>query len=242
MTQPVGGAVTTVLEALLALQDQDEVIDRLQERVDALAPRLAALDTARDGAVRALDETRTLVEGEERRQRDLEGRIADHRQRQDRNLAHLDAVKRLREATAAMAQVEAGRKVLTEEETELRALVVRVADGHTSIKRQEQALVDLDAAQEEARAAIAGERGSLDGELAAASTARRVIADKVEGSLLQKYDRIRRRRRSQAVFPLNGSACSCCDTAVPVQRRKMMATTGAIEVCEACGVLLYASV
>ena len=43
------------------------------------------------------------------------------------------------------------------------------------------------------------------------------------------------------LYALDNGACSCCDTAVPVQRRSMMATTGIIEVCEACGVLLYAS-
>lgn len=234
--------MTTLLDTLLALQEQDDVVDGLQARIDALAPRLASLDAARDGALRTLEETRVLVEVDERRQRDLEGRISDHRQKQDRNLTHLDAVKRMREATAAMQQVETGRKVLMEEESELRGLVARVGDGHGSIKRQEKNLGDLSAAQAEARDTIGAERAELDAELASAKSARSGIAAIVDVTLLQKYERIRRRRRAQAVFALNGSACSCCDTAVPVQRRKMMAGTGAIEVCEACGVLLFASV
>ena len=36
-------------------------------------------------------------------------------------------------------------------------------------------------------------------------------------------------------------ACGNCDTSLPVQRRHEMARTGAIEMCEACGVLLYAA-
>ena len=234
--------MTTVLEKLLVLQQQDDVVDGLIARVEALAPRLASLDTARHNAVRLLDETRTLVDGDERRQRELEGRISDHRQRHERNLAHLDAVKRMREATAAMAQVEAGRKVLLEEESELRGLVVRIADGHGAIKRQEKGLEELDDQQADARAGIAVERDQLTEELQVARAGRAEIATGIEYALLHKYERIRSRRRAQAVFALNGGACSSCDTAVPVQRRKMMATTGAIEVCEACGVLLYASI
>lgn len=232
--------MTNVLEALLALQQQDNVVDEITSRVEAILPRLRALDAARDQAQRTLDEGRALVEGDERRQREIEGRLSEHRQRHERNQAHLDSVKRLREATAAMLQVEAGRKLLLEEENELRALVGRVADGHGFIKRQEEALAGLDREQAAAREAVTAERGALEAELTAARQARTVLAARVEGGVLRKYERIRTRRRAQAVFALNGGACGNCDTAVPIQRRRMMSSTGAIEVCEGCGVLLYA--
>jgi predicted nucleic acid-binding Zn-ribbon protein len=233
--------VNTLLDALLALQAQDDVVDALRARLDALTPRLAELDQVRQRAIKSIEETRAGVDADERRQRELEGRIADHRQRHERNVAHLDAVKRMREATAAMLQVEAGRKLLMEEENELKALVGRVADLHGSLRRQEASLQELDASQAEARAEIEAERAELGGEFAAASGVRKSLAADVEAPLLHKYDRIRNRRRSQALFVLDNGACSCCDTAVPVQRRSMMASTGVIEVCEACGVLLYAS-
>src|SRR5688572_31063615 len=141
---------------------------------------MAELDQVRQRAIRSIDETRAGVEADERRQRELEGRISDHRQRHDRNVAHLDAVKRMREATAAMLQVEAGRKLLMEEESELRSLSGRVSDGHASLKRQEAALEELDAAQADARAEVEAERAELGGEFAAASGARKSLAADVE--------------------------------------------------------------
>ena len=233
--------MNSLLDALLALQAQDDVVDGLQARLDALAPRLADLDVVRQRAVRSIEEIRAGVDADERRQREVEGRISDHRQRHDKNVAHLDAVKRMREATAAMLQVEAGRKLLIEEENELRSLVGRVSDAHASLKRQEAALQELEESQADARSEIEAERAELSGELAAASGARKSLAKAVESAILAKYDRIRNRRRSQALYALDNGACSCCDTAVPVQRRSMMASTGIIEVCEACGVLLYAT-
>ncbi len=234
--------MTTVLDSLLALQDQDDVVDGLIARVDALAPRLAALDAARENAARLLAESRVLVEADEHRQRELEGRISDHRQRHERNLAHLDAVKRMREATAAMAQVEAGRKVLLDEENDLKGLVARIADGHGAIRRQEKGLEELEQEQSNARSTIVAERAQLEEELAVAQARRRDLVAGVPADVLPKYERIRNRRHAQAVFAVSGLACSSCDTAIPVQRRKMMANTGAIEVCEACGVLLYAAI
>ena len=233
--------MNTLLEALLALQAQDDVVDGLQRRLDALAPRLAELDVVRQRTMKSMDETRAGADADERRQRELEGRISDHRQKHDRNVAHLDSVKRMREATAAMLQVEAGRKMLMEEENELRSLVGRVSDAHASLKRQEGSLLELDSSQADARAQIEAERAELTGELAAATGLRKSLAAAVESAILAKYDRIRNRRRAQALFALDSGACSCCDTAVPVQRRSMMASTGVIEVCEACGVLLYAT-
>jgi uncharacterized protein len=51
---------------------------------------------------------------------------------------------------------------------------------------------------------------------------------------------VRTRRRAETVFPLRGPSCSACDTAIPTQRRAAMAATGALEMCEGCGALLYA--
>jgi predicted nucleic acid-binding Zn-ribbon protein len=60
----------------------------------------------------------------------------------------------------------------------------------------------------------------------------------VPRQLLGKYDRIRTRRQ-KALYALRGDSCGNCDTAIPMQRRNLMTVNGAIDVCEACGVLLY---
>lgn len=232
---------TPELKALLALQADDDVVDALLAKLSALEPRRRALQTAREAAERTLNQARGAVEEDERRQREVEGRISDHKQRQERNLAHLDAVKRMREATAAMLQVESGRKILLEEESTLRTLVTRIADGHQSVKAHEQELAAMDAAQADERQALDAEHATIDGELAAARSKRATTSQGVRPPLLAKYDRIRGRRRAQAVFALTDGACACCDTAIPVQRRIVMSSSGTIEVCETCGVLLYAT-
>jgi predicted nucleic acid-binding Zn-ribbon protein len=233
--------VTPELESLLALQADDDVVDGLRARLAELEPRRRALEVAREAATRRLNQAKGTVEEDERRQRETEGRISDHRQRQDRNLAHLDAVKRMREATAAMLQVESGRKILLEEEGALRSLVSRITEGHAAIRAHEQALVDIDVSQAEARRVLDADSAAIEAELQAARAMRDAAASGVRGPLLMKYERIRGRRADQAVFALVDGSCGCCDTAVPVQRRILMLNTGSIEVCETCGVLLYAT-
>jgi predicted nucleic acid-binding Zn-ribbon protein len=228
------------VDALIALQAEDDIVEEIQARIDAVAPRLAALDNVRAAAVKAIQQLRGAVEADDRKRTELGQRLAEHKERHDRNVAQLDLVKRMREATAAVAQVEMGKKVLLELEQGHRDVVNRATEGRRVLAEKEQELVALDAQQAAARQAIQDEQGSLRETLVAAQAKRAERANGVSNGLRLKYDKIRQRRRSQSLFALNSGACGACDTAIPVQRRQAMTSSRAVEVCEACGVLIYA--
>jgi len=230
------------LEALLALQADDDVIDQLDGKLRALGPRISELERRRKAVADQLAAAEAATAADERKHRELESRLSDHKQRQERNIAHLDSVKRMREATAAMAQVEQARKILIEEESELHTLARRVADGHKAIATHREALAAQDEAQAAERETIARERADIEGSIAEARAKRTQTASHVPRAILAKYDRIRGRKGEQAIYALRGPSCGHCDTAIPLQRRNQMMGTGQIEVCEACGVLLYATV
>jgi predicted nucleic acid-binding Zn-ribbon protein len=199
---------------------------------------MAALDRKKENALSAVTRSRAAVEGEEKRQRELLGKISQHKQMQEKNLAQLDAVKRLKEATAAMAQVESARRIIAEDESELVALNRRIGEMRTAVLTSEAGLAAVEEEQASAREEIEKERAEIDAELAGARQQRQGKTDTVPRPLLGKYDRIRT-RRAQALYPLRGESCGNCDTAIPMQRRNHMAVNGPIDVCEACGVLLY---
>ncbi len=228
----------TEVEALLALQEDDGRILELESRLQALDPRMAALDRKKENAELAVARSNAAVEAEERRQRELQGKIAQHKQMQEKNLAQLDAVKRLKEATAAMAQVESARRIIAEDESELQALNRRIGEMRTAVITSEASLTTVEEEQAAAREEILTERSEIDASLAAARAERDGKTGSVPRPLLGKYDRIRT-RRTQALYPLRGESCGNCDTAIPMQRRNHMAINGPIDVCEACGVLLY---
>lgn len=229
------------LEALLQLQAEDDVVDAIVARVEGVTPRLAALDAERAKAARQLEQALDQLQAAEKKQREVAQLVAEHRQRQERNVAQLDLVKRMKEATAAMSQVEAGKKMLLEGENDLHEIGVRVDAIRNATEAHREALAEFDATQGAKRAAIEAERKALDAELAAARAKRDVVAQAVPGGMRGMYDRIRARRRSQVVFPIHDGACGSCDTAVPVQRRNQMLTKGTLEPCEGCGMLLYAT-
>ena len=101
-------------------------------------------------------------------------------------------------------------------------------------------MAEVEQQRDAARDAIAGERSKLETELNTIRSRRNERAGKVGRPLITMYDRIRSKKRVHALFPLRGNSCSNCDTAIPMQRRAQMTSTGKPEVCEGCGVLLYA--
>jgi predicted nucleic acid-binding Zn-ribbon protein len=226
--------------ALLAVQTDDIEIHGLEERLAALMPRLEAMAKDQERAAGALEQARQAVDAEERRQRDVRGRLDQYRQLESRNQAQLNAVTSAREATAATAQLDQARKMIGEAQRELDGISHRLGDLRHDVTDRDHALRDIERAQKELRESLDADRTTIEAQLAELRKHRNERAGNVPRGLLARYDRIRSRKRVHAVFPLRGHSCANCDTVLPLQRRSAMAGSGATEVCEGCGVLLYA--
>ena len=229
------------LEAVLALQAEDAIVAQLNEKLRALDGQMKSLDAERKQVDDSLARAKANAEQEEKKRRELSIKVEDHKAMQERNLATLDVVRKPKEATAAMAQVDMLKKVLSEEETDLHSLSLRVHDVHHAIDSQQKLLGELDARQMEQREVHAKERAVIQKELDAARAIRDERASHVSKGILLKYERILSRNTSHVIYALRGQACGRCDTAIPMQRRNAIAAGRAIDVCEACGVLLYAT-
>jgi len=225
---------------LLAVQTDDIEIHGLEERLAALLPRLEAMTKEHERAGVALEQARQAVDAEERRQRDVRGRVDQFKQLEERNQAQLNTVTSAREATAATAQLDQARKMMGEAQRELDGITNRLGDLRHAVTDRDHALRDVERAQRELRESLDADRTAIEAQLADLRARRGERAQKVPRGLLQRYDRIRSGKRVHAVFPLRGHSCANCDTVIPLQRRSAMAGSGATEVCEGCGVLLYA--
>lgn len=227
--------------ALLTVQDDDIKIYELESRLGELRPRLDAMAKERDRANVALTQARQSAEAEERRRREVASRVAQHRALQERNQAALNSVTSMREATAATAQLEQAKRMIDEDERELSTIGHRLMEANRMVAEREQVAAELESAQAQARESLAADQQDLETRIAEAKRDRESKASSVPRSLLAKYERIRSRKRIHAIFPLRGNSCGHCDTLIPLQRRSVMMGTGATEICEGCGVMLYAT-
>jgi predicted nucleic acid-binding Zn-ribbon protein len=232
--------LSTALDSLLALQADDVVIHGLEEQMAALEPRIRELDQRKQRTLDAIGRTSTAVAAEEKKQAWLRDKLSEHKQLIERNQAQMDSVTNMKMATAAVAQMEQARKIVAGEESDLLAINRRLEELRGVLNGQNNELSGVEAEQEAARAEVASQRVAINSELDAARAKRATAAALVPADLRSKYDRIRGgKKRTEAVFAMSGMSCGNCDTAIPMQRRHVMNNTGAIDLCEACGVLMY---
>ena len=228
------------VQSLLAVQQDDLEVYALESRLAALAPRLAALENERARAAQELDRARKAIEADETRHREAMLKVDTHRQLVERSQRQYESVTSPREANAAMTQLEQTKRMADDSERDASQILGRIGEMRHHVAELETALADVEHRQADTRAALDTERAEIEAEIAQARSKRDETARAVPKPMLAKYDKVRSRRRAETLFPLRGPSCSACDTAIPTQRRAVMAASGTIEMCEGCGALLYA--
>lgn len=227
------------LDSLLTLQAKDQEVTRFELTLAALEPEVRRLDEGVAGAELVLAAARRSIEDAMRRRDELEGKIASYRSMQEQRRQRLEWVRGAKEASTLMAELDLARSVLAKEEAEFMRSGDAVQEAERKAAEAEQALAGIREGQAADRDSLAGRRETILAEVERAREARTEASHGVNGSLLGRYERIRRGKAPLALYALHGDACGHCFTAVPTQRRVLIQRGASIEACEACGVLLY---
>ena len=229
------------IERLLTLQRDDAELDGLERRLHDLDAGARALEREREDAAASVEKARGDLAAEEKRQRELQSKFSEHKQLQEKNLAQLDAVKKAREATAAMSQIDVTRRALMQDENDLQTGEQRARSMRDQVVARELVLMEVEERIRDTRAGTAGEREAIEREIATARSKRESSARDVSPRLLGAYDRLRKRGRGAPLAEIRGASCGACNTAIPMQRRNQIMSGVVVEACEGCGVLLYAT-
>jgi len=228
------------LEALLALQEKDMAVSAADAALAGLEPEVRVLDEELSVAERVLQAAQRDIQAALDRRDALEGKIANYRNMQEQRRQRLEWVRGAKEASTLMAELDLARSVLAKEEAEFMRSGDAVTEAERKAAEAENGLERVRQSQASAREALSGKREALMADRERAVVARDAAAGSVNGSLLIRYERIRRGKAPLAVYALHADACGRCFTAVPTQRRLLIQRGASIEACEACGVLLYA--
>ncbi|MEP6999651.1 MAG: hypothetical protein ABI969_04175 [bacterium] len=229
------------VKALLALQVDDVELYELEDRLQALAPRLAALEKERGKVAGQRDRAAASIVVEEAKHREAMLRVDANRALVERSQRAYESVTSPKEANAAIAQLEQTKRMVDDAERDAAQVQGRVNELRHHVSDLEKGLAEVESRQLATRTELETEREAIDADMAKAKQKRDATAKAVPTTMLSKYDRVRLRKRTESVFPLRDKSCSACDTAIPTQRRAAMAASGALEMCEGCGVLLYAA-
>ena len=151
--------------SLLEVQADDLKTYGIEDRLSALAPRLATLEKERQRTVEATVAVQKQVESEETRLRDVQDRLRQHRELLEKSEKLLGQVSAPREAAAAMAQIEQAKRFIADEERDVEGINQRLADLRKEAVAKDAAVKDIEKLQQETRATLDADRVALESEL-----------------------------------------------------------------------------
>src|SRR5215470_5040220 len=187
-----GGVVHPDLEGLLTLQAKDQDVTKSEQALAALEPDVRRLDEQLAGAQRTVDAAQRAIGDARRRKEELEGKIANYKTMQEQRRQKLEWVRGAKEASTLMAEIDLTRTVLAKEEAEFMRSGDAVHEAERKAAEAENAFDGVREAQAPERAALAEKREVVLAELRHAQEIRTAATHDVNGTLLSRYERIRR--------------------------------------------------
>lgn len=232
----------TLIADLYALQEIDTALDQRLAALEGVRARFG--DNEAEDAVRAeIAEASAGMGDLEARQRDLELQVGSLRERaapvQSKlyggsitNAKELTDLEKDLEQLARQRQAREDELLIVLEQLEGRRAVIQSATERLRVRQAEWAGQQAELRSEETR---------LDGEIDALRARRQAHAAGLPPAPLASYDRLRQRRKGQAVVRVERSTCQGCRLTIPaviLQRARSGMNLVPVQ-CPSCERMLY---
>lgn len=228
------------LPRLLELQQKDRRLAELRLQADAIAEERAALDALLARVRAELAAAERSVADSARRRDEAEQKLETQRVQHDRRRQRLEQERNPRLAAQLLADVELGRTILAQEETDW----LRLSEEASARTRAHQEIAGrvaaAEAEQAAARAVISGRAQALQQETDGVADQREQAASQLDRALRNRYDRLRKSRNADILVAADHGTCTACYTAIPRSKLGKLHADGLlIDGCEMCGAMIY---
>lgn len=228
------------LEQLIALQNTDTSIRRLQSEIEAIPARRAEIEKEFDQRafeIRALETTRDDAHTERTR---LETEIAETRAKGERAERNLMSSKNEQEYAAAIREADAARKHVSQLETQALEKMEAFESSEILLKERAPEQEKLRAEMEERFKSFEEQTRIQMEQLAARRTEREQLLAALPKNVNTLYKRISARiRDGVAVAEAKNGACTACFMALRPQVMSEVRRGEEIVTCDNCNRILY---
>jgi predicted nucleic acid-binding Zn-ribbon protein len=232
--------VKAELQQLVALQNLDTTIRRLQEDLEAIPQRRAEIEREFDQRafeIRALENSRD--EARHTRTR-LETEVSEQRVRVERAERNLMSSKKQDEYTAAIREADAARKQISALETQILEQMEALEKAEAALNERADEIASQNS-DREARLQVFDEETRRQAEkLAADQTQREQLLSVLPKPMGALYNRISKRIRDGiAVAEARNGACMACFMSLRPQAMAEVRRGQEVITCDNCNRILY---
>jgi uncharacterized protein len=232
--------VKAELQQLIALQNLDTTIRKLEQDQKAIPERRAEIEREFDQRafeIRALETRRD--EAKHTRAR-LENEVVEQRGRAERAERNLMSSKKQDEYTAAIREADAARKQISALETQILEQLEQLEQAEAKLTERADEIVSLNSDRDTKLKAFDDETGTIDQRLTSARKEREELFASLPKSTSTLYSRIKARiRDGVAVAEARNRSCSACFMSLRPQVMAEIRRGEDIITCDNCGRILY---
>ncbi|HEU5236079.1 MAG TPA: C4-type zinc ribbon domain-containing protein [Pyrinomonadaceae bacterium] len=228
------------LAQLIALQNADTNIRRLQTEIQSIPERRAEIEREFDQRafeIRALEERRDTARHERQR---VEAEIFEQRQRAERADRNLMAAKKPDEYTAAIREADAARKQISAFETQVLEQMEVSEQAEKDLTERAPEVQNLRSEMEASFKAFDEQVKAQEQQLGAARAERERLMKELPKTMSSLYNRISARiRDGVAVAEARNGACTACYMALRPQVMADVRRGDEVITCDNCNRILY---
>ena len=233
------GTVSPTLASLIALQQIDSAAETARRRLAELPSAEQAIDLAIAQAAAASEVERAALAENHAARRTLEKDVAGVDIRLARFDDHKAAVKTNHEYTALLHEIATAKAEKEGIEDRILALMESADTLTQRLKTAEAALAQAKRDGDQARAGFAGERTTLDAELARLGGSRTTHTRAMDARALATYEQLLKGRRGQAVAEMRAGHCTACHVRLRPTVEQHVRRNEDLVQCDSCQRLLY---
>ena len=228
------------LQKLIALQNLDTTIRKLEKDQEAIPERRAEIEKEFDQRafeIRALETRRD--EAKHTRAR-LENEVVEQRGRAERAERNLMSSKKQDEYTAAIREADSARKQISQLETQILEQLETLEQAEAALNERADEIASLNSDRDAKLKAFDDETGTIGDRLAVARKERDEVFANLPKQMSNMYARIKARiRDGVAVAEARNRSCSACFMSLRPQVMAEIRRGEEVLTCDNCGRILY---
>ena len=227
------------LEKLIALQETDREIERLNQEIALLPRRVAAIEAQLADTRTQVEKAKAAIAATQKDRKKFDTEIQDHQQKISKYRDQSLAVKTNEQYKALLQEI-------TFAEQAIRACEDKILDGMLAIETQEknqkaaEAELKQETAEIEKEKAEARARTEQDQKQLAEWSARRsALRAEITADVVTYYDRVVKLRKNGISAVREDGKCAACNVMLRPQTFNEVRANDRVIACDSCGRILY---
>lgn len=227
------------LELLIELQKTESEAGRILAREKELPVRMNGREEEFKAYCAAVEKEREKLEALRKSRREKDAHLQKGQETLKRSRERLFEVKTNKEYQSILKEIETLEEKNSRMEDEIISLLDALDQLEASVKKKVEELDGLRLRYEEEKKQMAGELGSLAGELESCLSKSADLKKAIPADILRKYEQIKNSGRGVAVVSVWKEVCDGCHMSIPPQLYNQLQKSQALITCPNCSRIIY---